>query len=738
MSTESRHSRLPSACALALAGLASAWLLTRPEPFALGGDNLTLTYPLLADATQSLRAGRLPAWTTSRWGGSPLAGDPVVGALYPGHVLGFLLTAFPHDRALDIDVAVHLAWLALGTTWWLGSLGVRPVAATAGLAILLTSPTIIVIARSWIQYWAALAWWPWLFGAAARVTTTRSVGPRALAAVALAAQVYSGYPEFALYSGTAALAWVAFGVGDPRHPRPLRSSWSRAGDALAIGLGAVALAAPQVLPGLALARESIRSGPTGEATRALMRGFALTPVEWLAVLSPLPVSDFGAFRIAPALPALALVGALLGDGRARFLAVVTAATVMLATGAAHGALGAFPLFAFFPAPAKFFYLTTFVMTSLAVIGLDRAGDLPPRRLRPLIVIVALSAAPALRIVLAGSWWLPLALGTAAAFAPPRRLGIALLVVVLGAVMANSAAIDPLHSKHLFGPGRFLRLAEHPVPERFTDRPLARWLALENGGRVHQVGQNFAALFGQASWNGIGPLAQTRQLEVMEDIAPGAAAEVALDIGASPLVVVAGGALEDELEAAGFDGPPADGELRVLFAPEVRPRYVLVPEVTFVPRAEAIRAARSGAALGPGSALVEAPSVTDAPAAGDAAGRLELVASRPGFAELSVIVDRPTWLLAREPFFPGWRATVDAVQVLVRPAGGFLLAFEVPAGRHAVRLEYHEPGFARGAAAAVMALVALSVVIARRSRLERHTQRRRHGDGRRCARGFALG
>jgi uncharacterized membrane protein YfhO len=95
--------------------------------------------------------------------------------------------------------------------------------------------------------------------------------------------------------------------------------------------------------------------------------------------------------------------------------------------------------------------------------------------------------------------------------------------------------------------------------------------------------------------------------------------------------------------------------------------------------------------------------------------IEILQARPGFTELTVNAERPSWLFAREPYYPGWQATIDGAPVEIHPAGGFLLALAVPAGRHAVRLEYREPGFARGAIAALIAMVALPLLLARQAR-----------------------
>jgi uncharacterized membrane protein YfhO len=78
----------------------------------------------------------------------------------------------------------------------------------------------------------------------------------------------------------------------------------------------------------------------------------------------------------------------------------------------------------------------------------------------------------------------------------------------------------------------------------------------------------------------------------------------------------------------------------------------------------------------------------------------------------VAVERPTWLLAREPYYAGWRATVDGRATAIHPAAGFLLAVLVDRGTHEVELRYREPGLWIGALLAAMAAVALPLVLRR--------------------------
>ncbi len=58
-----------------------------------------------------------------------------------------------------------------------------------------------------------------------------------------------------------------------------------------------------------------------------------------------------------------------------------------------------------------------------------------------------------------------------------------------------------------------------------------------------------------------------------------------------------------------------------------------------------------------------------------------------FLALRVTTDRPGWLVLSEPFYAGWRATVDGLDAPVLRANHALRAVPVPAGSHRVELAY---------------------------------------------------
>jgi hypothetical protein len=669
------------AAALGLTALVAAWIASRPAPYALNGDAEMLLHPLLADAWRQVAAGQVPLWTTGRWGGSPLAADAVAGALYPPYYLAYALTAFPHWRGLDVSVVLHAGVLFLGLVWLLGRLGAPGLAGVLCGALLATSPTYVFVTRNWHQYWAALSYWPWLFGAAIGLAHAPSPRLGLLAAAALAGPVYAGYPEFALYAGIPALLWIPLAPGAARA--------RRLGVAFVVGLGGILLALPQVVAGLLMASESIRFGPGGaERLHLLGRFFLLTPDDWRTVVDPTGARLAMPVKLAPSVVVLALVGACDRRPLVRWLVASALASAFLATGPnpIYDALHRLPPFSFFGAPLKFFYLTTFLVLLLAALGAARVVTLPLAVRR--LTVLALAAT---LVVAAGNLSAPIiaATGAAACLAllPGRMLpGAAAALSVASAVVflvASRALVLPSP----FLPGAFMSLVRAPLA--VTPAPGARALALVQDRTLRTLGLNYGALWGVDAWNGMGDLIPWRQAAVQQEAVVGAASRLARTLGADPVIVDARGTLVAELAAAGFRRTATAGGLAYFSAPApLAARGTLAPRAKAVPAARAIAAARHGHVVEHGRLLVEAERLSGG-AHGDAGGRVEVLEDASRRSRFRVAVARPTWLLVRQPYYPNWEARIDGVRTPLHPAGGFLMALLVDAGTHDVQVTYRE-------------------------------------------------
>jgi hypothetical protein len=170
--------------ALGVTAIVGLWIASRA---ACAAGDAVLLHPLLADAYRQLAAGRLRSGRRAL--GRPLLADAVVGVV-PAVLRRVHATPFPHWRGLDVSVVLHTA-LSTGLVWFLRQLGPHAPAPRAGTS----SPESAPSSRNWHEI-GALAYWPWLFGAAVGWRSDRGQAG-VLAAGALAGPVYAGYPEFA-------------------------------------------------------------------------------------------------------------------------------------------------------------------------------------------------------------------------------------------------------------------------------------------------------------------------------------------------------------------------------------------------------------------------------------------------------------------------------------------------------------------------------------------------------------
>ena len=214
-----------------------AFFFSFEMPWTMRGDNMVALFPMNLDAYQSWLRGIAPEWSGGLWGGFPLLSDPTSGSLYWPNFFFFALTPEPHLRAFDLSTAFHAALLTAGSVRLLQALGASPTAAVFGGLLTLLAPTQQWFASAILHSYAPLAWWPWLWLAAERLSQPdRRVlsGAMLLGWIALASQGL-WYPEFALYSGVLAGLWLL----TRRAGLPFAQ---RIGRAVLLGVGGLVLA----------------------------------------------------------------------------------------------------------------------------------------------------------------------------------------------------------------------------------------------------------------------------------------------------------------------------------------------------------------------------------------------------------------------------------------------------------------------------------------------------------------
>ena len=180
-------------------------------PIFFGRDTTTFYYPLTRWAADELKAGRLPLWTPTIFGGYPLFADGETGLLSPFQ--GPLLMLLEMPLAYSVGRALAYVTAALGLYLYARTLGANALGATIG-ALAFAYGSFMVGHLQHDNIVRSAIWLPWLLLAAERAL--RSTGPGRLGWV-----------------GVAALALAFGGVGV--HVQPLLMSLLIFGLALLFG-----------------------------------------------------------------------------------------------------------------------------------------------------------------------------------------------------------------------------------------------------------------------------------------------------------------------------------------------------------------------------------------------------------------------------------------------------------------------------------------------------------------------
>ncbi len=691
---------------LVAVGLACAVFWSFDDPWTLRGDNKAVMFPMNLDAFRFWMSGRVPEWTDKFWGGFPLLADPTSMSLYWPNFLGFLLTPEPHFRAYDLATALHSGILVSGVVYLLRILGVRPLASLFGGLLIFVAPMHVWYASSMITGYAPVAWWPWTLVAAELLSRRgRALGPLALGWISLASCALV-YPEFALYGGTTAAAWLL--------TRKLRPFYQRVLCTIALGLGGLALAAPQLVPTLLFFPETTRGAGVGQ-----LRPFDITQIFFSADTFLYPgTEEFIPSFIGVATLLIASAGVLSRKPRTTFLAGLALISFVLALGMTtplYAGLRALPGFGLFRQAMKFKLLTEVAIVLLAAFGLDnllrRHADPRGRRFVALIVALAL---------MEHFTYLALRVPTGVGLPGADDISFAKLY----RRMVNSGVVRLA----LAGP-------RPPVP-RINDRMRLRSIPAIEGIPTLRGGPN--ALLPE----------RHRQILHSFNLPPGPTrAEmnymaVQFDIGDDPgptatsdnpcLDEVAGRGL---LLAGRHDGT-------CLFMNKDRPsRFVVARSVRRAENTDSMIAEVTKELSGGRVTVTLKPTEDACPAApvssteaivraairsvGDEIpvvapqreiarrsrpfGHAGIVDYRPGDVDLLTVANRPGFLIVKESYFEGWRATVDLEPVPTYPAAGLFFAVPIPHGQHEVHLVFRAPGFRTGVRIMLGWVVAVCVI-----------------------------
>ena len=242
------------ATAASLATVALIFVFMLPPDLLLsapGTDMVSVFVSSRAYLAESLRGGHIPLWNPFTYAGQPFLAGFESAVLYPPNLLFLFL---PLARALNFSMLLHLIILGWGIERWAASRSLHPWA--AGLAGFVAPFTGAVFPHLFAGHLSALctmAWIPWTF--LGLEAWARHGGRRwlLLASATICLQILAGHVQYCFFAAVAAgIQAIVLSVSDP-------AARLRALPAVAICyLGAAALGAAQVLPGLAASADVIR------------------------------------------------------------------------------------------------------------------------------------------------------------------------------------------------------------------------------------------------------------------------------------------------------------------------------------------------------------------------------------------------------------------------------------------------------------------------------------------------
>jgi hypothetical protein len=330
-----------------------------------------------------IRSGKLPHWTPYPFSGMPFLADIQVGAWYPLNWPFFLAGITP--KAIEWELALHCLLACTGAFLVAREL-LRDTVAALLAGILYGFGGFFAAHSSHIGMFQAAALLPWLVWTG--MEAVRRLRWLPAAAMIAAGTVLAGYFQAALYTITAfALFLTAAAI-------PHRRLWPRTLLVLAsTAVMTLALTAIQVLPGLELARESIRSSLDFRrgANATLVPGALLTlispnhynaPANDYNYKGPEDITQFYYYQGLLLLP-LAALGLAKGPRRAIALALAIALPALwYGFGPRAGfylLVAQFPGFKNIRAPAHIWFVVAFALTLLAAAGVPWLLQRFPRR-----------------------------------------------------------------------------------------------------------------------------------------------------------------------------------------------------------------------------------------------------------------------------------------------------------------------------------------------------------------------
>ena len=782
-------------------GLVGAWTLLLTWPLLFGGRVLYWGTQLLQFApwrqlaADALRAGEWPLWTQALGNGAPLLANLQPAVFYPPHVL-FLL--FPVERALGYSLALHLV-LAGAFAWlWARRLGLGPLGRVV-TALAYAGSGFVVGHAVFPSMVEVASWLPLLFLLTDRLAARRRPGDALALGAALGVQFLAGHAQLWYYGLWAVGAYGLFAGWRVARAagRPVGRETLRVGLLLGLAVSVAAgAAAVQMLPTAELAVQSQRADG---ADWEFAMTYSCWPWRFITLLAPdffgHPADgnywgyghyfeDNGYVGVLPLMLAgLAVLGWVWrwvsrrvgrgqaqdlsgegeGQGRVPFMLGMAVVALVLALGKNTPiytlVFGYVPGFGAFQAPARFLYLYTFGVATLAGIGADRfrlsyrAQYVSRLLLAGGVALAALAAVlcwqqPALQPTFTRSTALfggLLALSAGAlllrgrdagadprvARSPlPRQWWVVLVVgLIAGDLLFSGRRLNPAADPALYrlatDSGEYLR-AQAGAQDPFRifsfegdvyDTMFGRYTRSEDFGPAtlahlrgfrETLAPNLAALEGLESANNYEPLLVGTYADLLEAVEGASLPEALRLLGMMNVrYVVSSRALP------GMTPVYSDGEVLIYANPYALARARVVYHARALPNPDRLLEELTSAAFDPKTEVLlpagDPPALAGSQSAsGDPPSTVRLLRYNSNRVTIDAVLPQPGYLVLAQTLYPGWLARVDGQPARVLRANYALCAIQLPEGAHRVELAYRSLSFYLGLAASGLTWGALAV------------------------------
>lgn len=704
-------------------------------------------------AFEMLSEGVLPLWNSSLGMGAPLLANYQLGLLYPPNWLLFVTgAAWGHALLMMLHLILG-GWgmIALARKLGLGPLGQT----TAGLAFSLSG---YLVARAWfISIDSAVAWLPWIILAVDMLVDElinghdrkRIARSMTILGFLFALQWLAGHAQMAWYTLLGAGAWLLWrAISTKKHRLALSAMLAFLGSTVL----AFALAAVQLLPTLEYTFQSQRSGGIDPE---LALTYSFWPWRILGLLLPDLFGNpahgnywgygnywedaiyIGVLPICVALSAawLAIRKRSQYNNLGRFLVALSIGAILLALGR-NTFIYPFlfrhvPTFDLFQAPTRWNLLLVFALSLLAGIGIDSWKTPTGRGLYWIrlgtagaavigvaayigtILVEGVEPSFVRAFAIAGAWLF--VTGMIILFA--RRVGPLGVVLLVGVVLSidlllAGRGLNPSTTADLYQGESALYSQIEPNQRIFMPDELEQELKFEDFFRfdtfdsrvdwrwVRDSGlSNVTILDGLVSANNFDPLLPGKYVSWMESLT-----EVPIQerSGLLSLMNIGWLILPHENMPESVTIKKLEGAQRVWF----------VPQALYEPTDEVALDEVMSPDFDPSTMVI-----LDEPFPSEYVGSSEgevLVfdESITGEIYMDVFVEKGSWLLLSDTWFPGWRVSIDGAPTKLFRGDYAFRAIWVPPGNHIVEFAYQPPSFWLGALISMVAWIGLIIVVVR--------------------------